>query len=125
MRADADYEVRVEDFEAWEREHGKYGGCDRPVAYGFRSFWPDRVHYLGTEERGADAAGKLHFPGLDPEAAAWLAETREIAAVGLDTPSIDHGPSREFESHVRLFRAGNPRARERCAPRSLRRGASP
>jgi kynurenine formamidase len=30
-------------------------------------------------------------------------EEREIRAVGLDTPSIDHGPSRGFESHRVLF----------------------
>ncbi len=29
---------------------------------------------------------------------------RSIGAIGLDTPSIDHGPSRTFETHQVLFR---------------------
>jgi kynurenine formamidase len=31
-----------------------------------------------------------------------------VAAIGLDTPSIDHGPSTQFESHVVLAAAGIP-----------------
>ena len=46
--------------------------------------------------------------GLHPDAAAWLAEQRSIRAVGLDTPSIDHGPSKDFGSHVRLFDSNIP-----------------
>jgi kynurenine formamidase len=30
-------------------------------------------------------------------------QNRAIRAIGLDTPSIDHGPSTHFESHVALF----------------------
>ena len=51
---------------------------------------------------------KLHFPGLHPEAAAWLAAERSIGAIGLDTPSIDHGPSTDFAAHVALFEANIP-----------------
>jgi kynurenine formamidase len=45
---------------------------------------------------------------LHPDAAAWLADERAIGAVGIDTPSIDHGPSTGFESHVRLFERNIP-----------------
>ena len=45
----------------------------------------------------------LHFPGLDPDAAAWLVENRDIHAVGIDTPSIDYGQSTNFKSHVILL----------------------
>ena len=48
---------------------------------------------------------KLHFPGLEPSAATWLVENRNISSIGLDTPSIDHGQSELFESHVALFEA--------------------
>ena len=41
----------------------------------------------------------LHFPGLHEDAARWLVENRNIAAIGLDTPSIDYGQSELFESH--------------------------
>ena len=47
---------------------------------------------------------KLHFPGLDPAAAQWLAERRHIKAFGLDTASIDYGQSSLFESHQMLAR---------------------
>jgi kynurenine formamidase len=32
-----------------------------------------------------------------------MSPERAIRAVGLDTPSIDHGPSVDFETHVTLF----------------------
>jgi len=42
---------------------------------------------MGTAELGAEAVSKLHFPGLHPDAAAWLVQNRTINAIGLDTPS--------------------------------------
>lgn len=106
---DPDYQVQVEDLTAWEREHGRIPeGAIVLLRTGFGRFWPDRKRYMGTDERGAQAVQKLHFPGLHPQAADWLAEEREIHAVGLDTPSIDHGPSIGFESHVRLFESNIP-----------------
>jgi kynurenine formamidase len=46
-------------------------------------------------ERG----GVKHFPGLTPEAVAYLAKDRHVAGIGIDTPSIDYGPSTTFEAH--------------------------
>ena len=46
-------------------------------------------------ERG----GVKHFPGLSPEAVAYLAKERRVAAIGIDTPSIDYGPSTTFDAH--------------------------
>ena len=51
---------------------------------------------------------KLRFPGLAPEAAKWLVEHRRVKAVGIDTASIDHGPSSLFGSHVALCAANVP-----------------
>jgi kynurenine formamidase len=96
--------VTTADIEAWEAEHGRT--VDDLIVLlrtGFGRFWPDRVRYMGTDERGAEAVAKLHFPGLDPEAARWLVENRSIKAIGLDTPSIDYGQSTLFESHQVLF----------------------
>ena len=42
---------------------------------------------------------KLHFPGIRPDTARFLAEEREVRAVGLDTPSIDYGQSKDFMTH--------------------------
>ena len=50
---------------------------------------------------------KLHFPGLHPEAARWLAD-RHIKAVGLDTASIDYGQSTMYESHRILYERDIP-----------------
>jgi kynurenine formamidase len=107
-RENPDYLVGIDDFKAWEKEHGQMP--ERAIVLlntGFGAFWPDRATYMGTAERGPEAVAKLHFPGLDPEAADWLAR-RRIRAIGLDTPSIDHGPSTEFSAHVGLFEHNIP-----------------
>ena len=57
---------------------------------------------------GPEAIAELHFPGLAPEAGRWLAEQRHIDALGLDTPSIDFGQSKTFETHRILLAAGVP-----------------
>lgn len=106
---DRDYLVEVADFERWESLHGPLpAGAIVLLRTGFGKYWPDAARYMGTAERGPDAVADLHFPGLHPDAATWLATERDIGAIGLDTPSIDHGPSTTFASHVRLFEANIP-----------------
>lgn len=106
---DRDHQVSVDDLRAFESAHGRIpDGAIVLVRTGFGRFWPDRERYLGTAERGPQAVAKLHFPGLHPEAARWLLAERRIHAVGLDTASIDHGPSRDFRSHRILFAADVP-----------------
>ncbi len=106
---DRDYRVDVGDLQGWEARHGEIpSGAIVLLRTGFGHFWPDRERYLGTAARGPAAAEQLHFPGLHPEAVHWLATQREIGAIGIDTPSIDHGPSRDFASHRALFEASIP-----------------
>jgi kynurenine formamidase len=102
--ANPDYLVSVADFQTWEKRNGRI----RPstivfLRTGFGKYYPNRKQYLGTDERGAQAVAKLHFPGLDPAAARWLTKNRSIKAIGLDTASIDYGQSTLFESHRILF----------------------
>ncbi|HEV8428197.1 MAG TPA: cyclase family protein [Pyrinomonadaceae bacterium] len=105
----ADYLVSVADFENWERRNGRIRpGTIVLLRTGFGKYYPDRQKYLGTDERGAAAVAKLHFPGLDPAAARWLTQNRSIKAIGLDTASIDHGQSTLFESHRILFEKNIP-----------------
>ena len=104
----ADYQVSVDDFTAWEKAHGRIEpGTIVLLRTGFAKRWPDAKTYLGTDERGEAAVAKLHFPGLHPDAAAWLVE-RKVKAVGLDTASIDFGQSTLFESHRRLYEKNIP-----------------
>ncbi len=113
--ADRDYRVGIEDLRGWEAMHGRLPTeAIVLLRTGFGRFWPDRIRYMGTVERGAAAIPKLHFPGLHPEAARWLVEERQIAAVGLDTPSSDYGQSRSFETH-RILAAANVPAFENLA----------
>src|ERR1044071_6119704 len=105
----ADYLVSVADFQNWEKRNGRIlPGTIVLLKTGFGKYYPDRKSYLGTDERGAAAVAKLHFPGLDPAAARWLTENRSIKAIGLDTASIDHGQSSLFESHRILFEHNIP-----------------
>ncbi len=104
-----DCQVEVKDFLAWEDRHGsKIDDVIILLRTGFGKYWPDRIKYMGTDERGGGAVAKLHFPGLHPKAAEWLVNNRKVKAVGLDTPSIDYGQSVLFESHVRLFEKNVP-----------------
>lgn len=48
----------------------------------------------------------MHFPGIHPETAEWLVSQRQLAAVAIDAPSVDHGFSKKFDSQ-RIFLSGN------------------
>jgi kynurenine formamidase len=105
---DRDYQVTVADLEAFEARHGAIPpGAIVLLDTGFADRYPDRARYMGTDERGVEATFKLHFPGLSPRGAKWLA-ARGVGAVGIDTPSIDHGPSRMFFAHRELYARNIP-----------------
>jgi kynurenine formamidase len=95
-----DYQIGIGDFETWEASHGRIpDGAIVLLRTGYGRHWGNRMRYLGTDEVGAAAVSKLHFPGLHPDAARWLADERAIRSIGLDTASIDYGQSELFESH--------------------------
>lgn len=100
-----DYLISVDDLKAWETKEGTTIPDESIVLLqtGFSKYYPNKVKYMGTDERGEIAVKKLHFPGLSPEAATWLVEQRNINAIGIDTPSIDYGQSEYFKSHVILL----------------------
>jgi kynurenine formamidase len=108
-QADRDYQISANDFTAWESQHGQIPNkAIVLLRTGHGKFWPDRLKYLGTDKSGPEAVAELHFPGLHPEAARWLVANRQINAIGLDTPSIDYGQSKLFESHQILFDKNTP-----------------
>jgi kynurenine formamidase len=85
----------VEDFEA---RHGRIAaGAIVLVRTGWSRRWPDRKQYLGDDTPGE--ASKLRFPGYGADAARLLVEERRVAMLGIDTASIDHGPSTDFIAH--------------------------
>jgi len=97
---DRDYLISTDDFQAWEKKHGRIPDGAMVLVYtGHGQYYYDREKYLGTTLTGAKAVPQLHFPGLSPEAARWLVENRKINGIGLDTPSIDYGQSSDFMAH--------------------------
>ncbi len=100
---DADYRLRAEDITAWEKRHGAIPATAIVlVRSGWGKFWPDKKKYLGDDTPGRTS--DLHFPGISREAAELLA-ARHVDGVGIDTASLDHGPSRDFAAHRALAAA--------------------
>ncbi len=111
--ADRDYLLKVNDIHAWEKRYGRMPrGAIFLVLSGWGKYWGDRKRYFGTDV-ALDTAN-LHFPGFSKEAAEFLVKDRGVKAVGIDTPSIDHGPSRNFIAH-QVFGAANIPAFENVA----------
>lgn len=105
---DADYLLSVADLEDWQARHGGIRAGDIVlVRTGFAAFWPDARRYLGTAERGEAAIAALHFPGISAAVAEWLV-ARGIAAVGIDTASVDRGQSSDYQAHRVLYAANIP-----------------
>lgn len=89
---DPDYLLGVADVEAWEAQHG-------PLADGawllLRTGWESRS---GSEEEflNADESGS-HTPGVSVECAEWLATSRPIVGLGVETVGIDAGLAGGFD----------------------------
>lgn len=104
VAGDPDHAISAAELEAWEREHGRIEpGSIVLFRTGWSRFWPDRRRYLGSDVP-RDVA-HLHFPGLARDAAALLV-ARRVDGVGIDTASLDPGPSRDFIAHQVLNGAG-------------------
>jgi kynurenine formamidase len=104
---DPDYRVTVADLLAWEKEHGRIP--DGAIVVMFSDWgkrWPDRKGYLGSDTPRDTA--NLHFPAFSKEAAEFLVNERVVDAIGVDTPSLDHGPSKDFIVHQIINGAGKP-----------------
>jgi kynurenine formamidase len=96
--ADPDYRLTAEDVRAWEKKNGPIAK-DTIVLLrtGWGKRWPDRKRFLGDDKPGD--ASNLHFPSYGAEAARYLVDQRTVKALGVDTASIDHGPSKDFIVH--------------------------
>ncbi|MGZ8186144.1 MAG: cyclase family protein, partial [Methylobacter sp.] len=107
--ANRDYQITIEDIENWEKENNRIP--DNTIILfrtGYGQFYPNRKKYFGTPKTGMAAIPELHFPGIFPATTQWLVEKRNIKAVGLDTPSLDYGQSKEFKTHQILLGSNKP-----------------
>lgn len=96
--ADRDYRLTRADVLAWEARHGRIeAGSVILLRTGWGARWPDRKAYFGDDAPGVTE--NLHFPSYGEEAARFLVAERRVAALGVDTASIDYGQSRDFIVH--------------------------
>lgn len=100
VASNADYELTPEDIKLWEAENGAIPGNALVI---LNTGWHKR---FGSPEQyvNLDSSNVMHFPGYHPDSAKVLLE-RNIAGVGIDTLSLDHGPSKSFAFHVEILKA--------------------
>ena len=98
----SDYQLSRSDLATWERRHGRLpdNACVA-MNSGWARHVADKAKFVGK-----DANGVMHFPGVDPDAAAWLMKERKVAGLAVDTLSLDHGASKDFKTHVLWLGAG-------------------
>lgn len=91
---DPDYRLTSARIERWEAAHGRVpAGAIVLLRTGWAARWPDQQRYRNT-----DAHGVMHFPGFSVEAAKLLI-ARGAVGLGIDTLSVDNGPSKDFQVH--------------------------
>ncbi len=90
-----DYQLSVEDIADWEKVHG---AIPQNAVVMLMTGWESRWN-SAQEFRNADRKGMMHFPGYSLEAARFLVEARSVMGLGIDTLSIDYGPSPGFAVH--------------------------
>jgi kynurenine formamidase len=96
--ADRDYRLTRDDVLAFEKAHGTIErGTIVLLRTGWSRHWPNAKAYLGDNTPGD--ASRLSFPSYGVDAARLLVEERSVAAIGVDTASIDYGRSKDFQVH--------------------------
>jgi kynurenine formamidase len=105
--SDADYRLTVEDLRAWEATNGTIeAGAIVLLRTGWGKRYGNRKAYFGDDTPGA--TDKLHFPSYGADAVRVLVGERHVGALGVDTPSIDYGQSKDFIVHQISAAAGVP-----------------
>jgi len=105
--ADADHRLTADELQTWEARHGRIAeGTIVLLRTGWSARWPDKKRYLGDDTPGD--ASRLHFPSYGAEAARILVADRKVAAIGVDTASIDPGSAKDFPVHQIVAAANVP-----------------
>ena len=108
-----DYRATAADVRRFEARYGRIpAGAIVLLRTGWGAYWPNRGLYFGDDTPGRTT--DLHFPSYGRDAASVLVHDRAVAAIGVDTPSIDYGPSQDFPVH-RLAGAANALGLENLA----------
>ena len=101
VKQSPDYQLTAADLRGWERGGRIPDGAAVLLLTGWDERYADSDKY-----RNADSGGTLHFPGYSEDAIKYLVETRKVVALGIDTLSIDYGPSKDFAGHKISHAAG-------------------
>ena len=102
VRPNPDYRLTVADLENWQKAHDSMPrGCIVFLRTGWALRWASEKEFMNQ-----DAKGVMHFPGYSLEAARYLLERVHPVGIGIDTSSIDYGPSKNFEVHHLTMSAG-------------------
>jgi kynurenine formamidase len=95
---DRNYRLAPADVSEFEERHGRIAaGTMVLIRTGWSEFWPNAIDYLGDDTPGDSS--KLSFPGFGAEAVKLLVEERGVKLLGIDSASIDYGPSADFVAH--------------------------
>jgi kynurenine formamidase/mono/diheme cytochrome c family protein len=102
VRANPDYLLTPDAIEKWEQTGGRMpDGAAVLLLTGWEDKFADPAAY-----RNPDSRGTMHFPGYSASAVDYLLKHNKIVALGIDTLSIDYGPSKDFEAHKRSLGSG-------------------
>ena len=89
---DPDYTLSASDIAEWERRHGQVpDGSAVLINTGWFRFWNTPERFIN-----ADSHCTMHTPGFSLEAARFLLEWRDVAALGIDTHGVDPGIDKEL-----------------------------
>lgn len=92
---DPDALVTPDDLLAWEQRYGRLpDGAAVFMNSGWATRYGDPVAFLNQ-----DTSNVFHFPGFSKDAVDFLLAERNVVGIGVDTISLDHGPSTDFAVH--------------------------
>lgn len=97
----SDYRLTPDRVLAWEKRNGRIpAGAHILLRTGWATRWSDATRYRNQDEQGV-----MHFPGFSVEVVKLFIE-RKVSGLGIDTLSVDYGPSKDFEVHKLSHGAG-------------------
>ena len=89
-------EVTEDDLRRFERRHGR---IPKGALVAMNSGWAAKAADANAFING------MQFPGFSGAATAFLLRERRIGGIGVDTLSLDNGPSQSFASHLAVLGA--------------------